>query len=265
VLALVHRMSEVTVEPFEEVATRLAPRLYRAAVSICRDPHDAEDVVQDTLMQAFSKWHQFEGRSDPATWLYTIAARICRRHRRPRAGAPAVLESVEELLPSESGAFVDFSRRGDPAKHFDAASLQAAVARAVAELPPTFRIPLVLVDIAEMSTVEAALILGIKEGTVKTRVHRARLKLRQVLTAALPTHQQTPCDHDRHVCLDLLKARQDALDRKVPFTMSDHALCDRCGAVSATLDLAIETCQAIGRAADLPDATVSAIIGRCRV
>ncbi len=231
---------------FEEVAERLAPRLYRSAVVLCRDRDAARDVVQDTLLQAFRKWHQFEGRSDPATWLYTIAARVCRRRHRRRAGEPAVMEPLDELLPPASGPIVDVSRLSDPEAAFTSAAMQEAVKRAIAELPLNFRMSLVLVDIAEMSTAEAARILGLKEATVKTRVHRARLKLRKYLTEGLPQRTHSTCDHERRVCLDLLEAKQDALDRKVPFSMSDHALCARCASVYATLDLALATCGTLG-------------------
>lgn len=229
---------------FETVAERLAPRLYRTAMALCRNPHDAEDVVQDTLLQAFRKWHQFEGRSDPATWLYTIAARICRRRHRRRSGEPATLEPYDELLPPASGPIVDVSQLDH---RVDDARLRERIELEIAALPPLFRMPLVLVDIAEMTTAEAASILRIREGTVKSRVHRARLRLRQRLSQAVPCRSQTGCGHERRVCLDLLAAKQEALDRKVPFTMSDQALCDRCRSVYETMDLALRLCQMIGR------------------
>jgi hypothetical protein len=78
-------------------------------------------------------------------------------------------------------------------------------------------------------------------------VHRARLRLRQRLSQAVPCRSQTGCGHERRVCLDLLAAKQEALDRKVPFTMSDQALCDRCRSVYETMDLALRLCQMIGR------------------
>ena len=59
-----------------------------------------QDLVQETFLQAFRKWDQFEGRSAPSSWLYTIAARICQRRNRLRSGEPAKVESLSELLPS---------------------------------------------------------------------------------------------------------------------------------------------------------------------
>ncbi len=239
---------------FADVARELWPRLYRTAVGLCRNPDEAQDLVQETLLQAMRKWNQFEGRADPATWLYPIAARLCRRRHRRRAGEPRHLEPLAELLPSADGALVDVSRASDPHESLSLDQLQRVVLEGIAALPPAFRIPLVLIDIAELKTSEAARILGIKEGTVKTRVHRARLKLRQRLAARLPTLPAVPCRHRRRVCLDLLQAKQDALDRGVPFALSEAELCARCNSVMATLDLGKEICGSIGRRTAMPRA-----------
>jgi RNA polymerase sigma-70 factor, ECF subfamily len=233
------------VPSFDDVAARMTPRLYRIAVSLCRNRDEAQDLVQDTLLQAHRKWNQFEGRSDPGTWLYTIAARLCRRRHRRRAGEPATLEPLDTLLPRPDAPVVDLSVLTDPDREFDRAEIRRAVSAAVAGLPATFRVPLVLVDIAELGIAEVAAILGLKEATVKTRVHRARLKLRQVMAERLPTKPAPASTHDRRVCLDLLRAKQDALDRGLSFSMTDHALCERCASVFATLDAGCAICRTL--------------------
>lgn len=248
---------------FEAMAERLGARLYKAAVSLCRNSDEAEDLVQDTLLQAFRKWDQFEGRSDPATWLYTIAARLCQRRHRRKAGEPSTLQSLDELLPPATGPIVDVSAIGDPHRAYSQNEIRNVASAAIAELPPTFRVPLVLVDIAEMSTSEAANILGVKEATVKTRVHRARLKLRQVLASQLPSRSYPGCEHERRVCLDLLRAKQESLDRRVSFSMSNHALCDRCASVFMTMDLGLEVCRLLGGAVEPPPGLLQQIIARC--
>jgi RNA polymerase sigma-70 factor (ECF subfamily) len=231
---------------FEEMAARTRPRLYRTAVGLCRNPDEAQDLVQDTLVQAFRKWDQFEGRSDPTTWLYTIAARLCRRRHRRRAGEPRRLEPLADLIPAAEGPLVD-PALADPHHALAREELRRVVTQAIARLPPAFRLPLVLVDIAELRTADAARVLGLKEATLKTRVHRARLRLRKTLAEHLPKGRTVACRHDRRVCLDLLDAKQQALDRGVPFALSEAELCDRCRSVMATLDLGREVCRTIGR------------------
>ena len=101
--------------------------------------------------------------------------------------------------------------------------------------------PLVLKDIVGFTVSQVAEILGIKEGTAKSRIHRARMRLRRALEVVLPRRKMPPSPYSRQVCLDLLDAKQEALDRGVPF--DDEVICDRCRSVFATLDLTGEACR----------------------
>jgi len=239
---------------FADVAERVAPRLFRIGLRMCGKPDEAEDLVQETLLQGFRKWNQFEGRSDPATWLYTIAGRICQRRHRRHAGEPAHLESLSDLLPTPADPVLALTSSADgPLDEHFRKDAERAVAAALAQLPTLSRLPLVLADIAELSIPEIAEILGLKEATVRTRVHRARLRLRRALLEQLPVRHAPPPDHDRQVCLDLLQSKQDAMDRGAPFLFSGQELCARCRSLFATLDLGRETCANLGRG-DLPPA-----------
>jgi RNA polymerase sigma-70 factor (ECF subfamily) len=240
---------------FADVAERVAPRLYRIGLRMCGKPDEAEDLVQETLLQGFRKWEQFEGRSNPATWLYTIAGRLCQRKHRRRAGEPARLESLSDLLPvpGEPVLALPASDEGGPLNEHVRKDAERAVAGALAKLPAPARLSLVLADIAELSIPEIAGILGLKEATVRTRVHRARLQLRRALLEQLPVRQAPPPDHDRQVCLDLLQSKQEAMDRGAPFPFSGQELCARCRSLFSTLDLGRETCASLGRG-DLPPA-----------
>ena len=247
-------------DEFSDVAARVAPRLYRMATRLCGNADEAQDLVQDTLLQAYRKWEQFEGRSDPATWMYTIAGRLCQRRHRRRAGEPRRLESLSDLLPSASDEVIAMSAGGEGP--FDAhlrREAERAVTAALSSLPLAVRMPLVLADIAELPLGNIARILGLKPATVKTRVHRGRLQLRRALLERLPTRPAPPSDHDRQVCLDLLQAKQEALDRRAPFPYSSDDLCARCRAVFSTLDLGQDTCLNLGRG-ELP-ASLRALIG----
>ncbi len=240
---------------------REGPRVYGLARRMCGNPQDAEDLVQETFLSAFRAWDQLQEPENPRPWLYSIARRSCQRMRRRRAGEPPRLESLEELLPRPSQTSPDLpGAKHDP--HADRLRSEAReiVERALAALPDTFRLPLVLADIAELDTAEIAAVLALKEATVKTRIHRARLKLRDALARRLPQRELPPGGHSRRVCLDLLRVKLEALDRRQPFPYSDAALCERCRAVFGALDLARDACAAL--AADrIPAALRERILG----
>ncbi len=243
---LVADMSEPHPASFADVAERVAPHLFRIATRMCGNADEAQDLVQDTLLQGFRKWRQFEGRSDPTTWLYTIAGRLCQRRHRRRAGEPRRIESLSELLPSASDPVVAFpSDAGNPDDEHLRHVAEQTVARALVQLPVEFRMPLVLSDIAELTAREIATVLGLKEATVKTRIHRARLRIRRALLTALPPRDAPPPNHDRQVCLDLLRAKQESLDRRVPFPFSNDELCVRCRAVFDALDMGRAACVSL--------------------
>ena len=223
-------------------------KIYGLGLRLCGSPEEAEDLVQETFLQAFRHWDQFEGRSAPSSWLFSIAARVCKRRHRRRAGEPARLEPLEDLLPSGEPDVPDVPDRGEgPLEEQLRREAQETVAAALARLPMAFRLPLVLKDIADLSVPEIAAVLGIREATVKTRVHRARLALRRELARLLPRRPAPPPNHDRGVCLDLLHAKQEALDRGVELPVPPGELCSRCRSLFLTLDLTQEACHAIGQ------------------
>jgi len=74
-------------------------RVYGLALRITGNPADAEDITQETFLQAYRKWDQFEGRASPGTWLYTIAARLARKRAMGRAPADRTMPSLEDLAP----------------------------------------------------------------------------------------------------------------------------------------------------------------------
>ncbi|MCH9646692.1 MAG: RNA polymerase sigma factor [Deltaproteobacteria bacterium] len=222
-------------------------RLYRLSLKLCKDAHDAEDLVQEIFLIAWKKWHQFKGDAEPTTWLYTIAARACARRRRKRAGEPQTIESLSELLPVPGEEIPDIaSLHQGPLEDQLRRETREAVEQAIARLPVHFRMPLILKEIVELPISDVAAILGLKKATVKTRLHRARLLLRRELVKKLPLRRAPRPGHSRQLCFDLLAAKQDALDRDVPFQVNEADLCSRCAALLATLDLTRDTCQSLG-------------------
>ena len=225
--------------------------LYRLGLRICGTHEEAEDLVQDTFLLAYKNWSQFRGEASPKTWLYTIASRVCQRTKRLKSGQPKHIDSLEDLVPTREDRVPDVSL-ASPYEATLRHELQDAVAEAISELPLDFRMPLVLKDIADLSVRDIAAVLGIKVNTVKTRLHRARLHLRRVLSEHLP-EKKDPAVGEQQICLDLVAAKQEAMDRGVPFAVSDDLICERCSALFATLDLTRDVCQRIGEG-ELPAA-----------
>ena len=235
-----HRDREI-----ERLLDAEGPKLLAFAGRFCGSESEAEDLVQETFARAFRSWDQLDDKTNPRPWLYSIARHACQRMHRKRAGEPARLESLDELLPRPSPTVPDLDLGADPHRSRLRAEARELVERGLSALPPQFRIPLVLANVAELGLAEIARVLGIREATVKTRLHRARLKLRAVLAAGLPQRAAPPATHSRDVCLDLIGARLEAFDRGVDFPYSPEALCERCRTVLETLDLASESCAAL--------------------
>ncbi len=226
-----------------------ADQIYGLGLRMCSDPEHAEDLVQETFIRAYRAWPGFDGRSKPSTWLYTIATRTCLRMQRRRSGEPGVIERLEELLPIGETEVLDLAQASPtPLEWVQREEVVEAVRRAVRRLPMKFRLPVVLKELEGMKVEEVAAILGLKGATVKTRLHRARLAIRRALLEPLPRKPATETDSSDAVCMDLLWAKQEALDRGVSFPIPGDHLCERCNSVFATLDLADKLCYFIGDA-----------------
>ncbi|MGE3172010.1 MAG: RNA polymerase sigma factor [Planctomycetota bacterium] len=233
--------------PREQAIPRLVDRyggrLYGLARRLCGSPTEAEDLVQEVFLAAFQAWDGFRGDGDPKGWLFAIAAHACQRMHRRRSGQPAQVESLDVQAPL---ANAEVGVAGDGLAAALRAEARERVAAAVAALPESYRLPLVLKDFVELPLAAVGEILGIPEATAKTRVHRARLRVREALEEVLPRRLLPPPAYDEQMCLDLLRTKQESLDRGVPMPGADRLICERCRAVFGQLDLAAELCGALG-------------------
>jgi len=155
--------------------------LYRVARSVLQDDDEAEDVVQQTYLQAFVNFVDFRGEASLRTWLTRIALNEAlqrRRRRRPTVELSQV-DTAPERVRSETHLF---SHALSTPEH-DAArrQIREILERAIDDLPPAFRTVLILRDVEEASVEETANAIGIKPETVRTRLHRARRMLRDSL------------------------------------------------------------------------------------
>ncbi len=167
---------------FARLVETHSTRIYRLALKILGDPQDAEDVLQDTFVKALRALPSFEGRSSLSTWLYRIAVNEALMMVRKRR---ADVVSIDEEKEDQEG-------EAEPVEIIDwcclpEGDLLSAEARrfldtAVQRLSPALRAVFVLRDIEGLSVKEAAETLGLTEATVKTRLLRARLKLREALS-----------------------------------------------------------------------------------
>jgi RNA polymerase sigma-70 factor (ECF subfamily) len=168
---------------YEELVRRYGGRLLAVARRFLPVEEDARDAVQDAFLSAFRSIHSFEGHAQLSTWLHRIVVNASLMKLRTRRRKPE--QSIEELLPGfledghlERPASPWRSEEVDPAER---AELRDLVMRSIHSLPEGHRNVLLLRDIEGLDTEEAAELLGISPGAVKTRLHRARQALRELL------------------------------------------------------------------------------------
>ena len=165
---------------FETLVHRYEGRIYRLTYNISQNREDAEDSTQDAFLKAYQHLADFQGDSRFYTWLVRIAVNeTLMKLRRRRPGEISLDESIqtdEDMVPRE---IEDWGPKPD--QRFEQAELQSILARSIAQLEPPYRIVFQLRDIEELSTEETARLLGLSIPAVKSRLLRARLKLRHTL------------------------------------------------------------------------------------
>ena len=198
---------------FEMLVSRHEGRLYGLAWHLTRDHHDAQDVVQNTLLAAVEHLAGFRGESSFGTWLTRILtnnALKLLRSKRLRKGLPLDFQDEDGNDVPLPQMIADW--RWDPKVALDRRELREVLDAGIAELPEGQRLVFVLRDIEGLNVDETAKTVGISPGNVKVRLLRARLALREHLTARFgdeSTRRQRP-DHDHGELLDRL-ARTDAI------------------------------------------------------
>jgi len=175
----------------EALMSRYSSRVYRLAYGITRNTADAEEIVQDVFLQMIRKGADFEGRAAVASWIYRVTTNVALNKRRGKRRE--VETSLEECLPAyeadghRSGAraflVADWSARPDA--ELLSGETRRVLEEAIDRLPEHYRAVLILKDVEELSNDEVAASVGDTVSAVKTRLHRARMALREILTRSL--------------------------------------------------------------------------------
>jgi RNA polymerase sigma-70 factor (ECF subfamily) len=168
---------------FPDLVKRYEQKLYNFSLRMCRDPVDAEDIVQDTFINLFKYLKDFRYETKFKNWLYRIAASTCIKRRRKSKFAPERELSLDEFYHQEESESPKQVPNWAlmPLDKLLNNELLDQVNQAVFSLPEKYRLIIVLRDIEGFSTAETAQILNVSPANVKVRLHRARLFLRDKL------------------------------------------------------------------------------------
>lgn len=209
----------------EHLLARVAPAVHRFGVRMCKSAHDADDVLQDTLIAVARHLGDFEGRSSLTSWVFTLARTACSRKRRGLANKPhetdTALADAAAPLPS-------------PEAQAESHELGRALGQALDHLTDEHREVILLRDVEGLSAPEAAEAVGISEGALKSRLHRAREALREALRPLLePARPAAPGGCPDIVALwsqklegDLRQHDCSAMERHLEGCPSCAAACD---------------------------------------
>ena len=179
------------VPSWDEIVREHSARVYRLAYRLTGNQHDAEDLTHDVFVRVFRSLHTYR----PGTfegWLHRITTNLFldRVRRKQRIRFDALSEEAAARLPS---------RLRTPEEEYDVTHLDDDVQRALAALSTQFRAAVVLSDIEGYSYEEVAQTLGIKLGTVRSRIHRGRAQLREALAHRAPQPRRVPVTHSQPI------------------------------------------------------------------
>jgi RNA polymerase sigma-70 factor (ECF subfamily) len=259
-------------EAIEEAVGLLQNTVYSFSMKVCGHPEDAEDTMQEVLFRSLGHLAKIQDPQALAVWLYTVTRNRCWRMRRKSANAPASTVSLHELMPDEAelGRLLQ-----DAAESPEGNVLHAEQAhllhQAVLRIPAPLRLVLVLHDMEELTTEQVAKILDLQTGTVRVRLHRARLCVRKEMSrvpdgASGQTANGKPAQRQLRVsrsksrqrpaeCRELFGNLSEYLDGRVAQPTCDQMrehieACPACVAFLRDLRAAIDRCRSLALPCD---------------
>jgi RNA polymerase sigma-70 factor (ECF subfamily) len=254
---LIERARQGDRRALDALLARLEPSVYKFGVKLCRDDEAAREVLQETLLAAVRHLPTFRGDSSLSTWLYTVARSVCIKQRRRSKFAPAALEPLEAASDATASATGDRPERPDDS--FERAELGHGLQDAIAALEPMYREVLVLRDVEGLSADEVAEALNLSVEAVKSRLHRARTRVRAALAPLLGA--EPPAGPD---CPDIVPMFSAHLEGEIaPASckeMEQHlAQCPRCSSLCRSLRQQLRVCQLAGSGGEVPEAVQASV------
>jgi RNA polymerase sigma-70 factor (ECF subfamily) len=255
-------------ESLEEALGLLQNTVFSFSMKVCGQREDAEDTMQEVLLKSVPNLAKFESPRALVVWLYKVAKNQCLMSRRRSKFAPKEALSIEELMP-------DRRELGNLSAHGEGTPENSLVRRenakrlreALQKLPPDYRLILVLHDMEELSDEDIAEITGLRMGTIRVRLHRARLFVRKEL--AKRDHHGAAAERTRsrpqvvigprtrrckEMFAELSNYLDDALDDSLCEELEKHmAGCQPCEAFLSSLEESIEQCRTATNESPDPD------------
>lgn len=225
----------------DEVLARHEKQVYRFGLRMCGSEEDAREVLQETLLAAFRGIHAFRGDAELSTWLYQVARTHCFRLRRKRAGAP------EEFQPLDSPAATRVAAEEAPPDMVShARQLGEMLQAAILALPEAQREVLILRDVEGLSAEEAAKVVGIEVRALKSRLHRARLQLREHLSTLMGEGAQAQAPACPELAGELSEFAAQEVDQATCVRLEAHlSSCPRCRDACDALKRTVSLCRRI--------------------
>jgi RNA polymerase sigma-70 factor (ECF subfamily) len=168
-------------QAFDRFVEHFRSKIFHYSLMMCGHTEDAEEVAQDTLLKVFQNFDQLREPERVRSWVFRIAKNACLMQRRKSVFAPEHELSVEELPPTSE--ITDTASL--PEDELGNSEVRAVLHQVITELPPPYRCVVLLRDIEQLSTEETAQILDLTPDAVKTRLHRARVSMREKLDCYL--------------------------------------------------------------------------------
>ncbi|MBK8939567.1 MAG: sigma-70 family RNA polymerase sigma factor [Polyangiaceae bacterium] len=174
---------------FNQLVVQYERRVFALVFRMLGRREEAEDLAQEVFVQVFKAIDQFRGDSKLSTWIYRIAVNLCKNRTkylsRRQVGEQDDVDAMADRAPLSAAKGVSVGDISRPDELVEGMQLEVIVKHAISQIDPEFREVLILRDVEDMAYEEIAAVTGLPDGTVKSRIHRARAQLRALVEKAV--------------------------------------------------------------------------------